>query len=76
IVSTLREKKEQALMAKTMKFAYVRVIDPPIISRLPAKPKKTLNAMVGLFGGFLFSIFIIVSQEYLKTFKSGLIPPA
>lgn len=73
IVLMLMEKNEQTRIATSINFTNVRIIDPPIISYIPVKPQKTINAIMGLFGGFMFAIFIILFQEYLKTFKSSLL---
>lgn len=73
IVLMLMEKNEQARIATSMEFINVRIIDPPIISYIPVKPQKTINAIVGLFGGFMFAIFVILFQEYLKAFRSSLL---
>lgn len=72
-VLMLMEKNEQVRIAKSMKFSNIRIIDPPIISYTPVKPQKTVNAIMGLFGGLILAIAITLLQEYLVTFKKSIL---
>ena len=48
----------------------IQILQPPISSRYPIKPKRRLNVALALVVGFLFFVFLSFFLEYLSRHKS------
>jgi capsular exopolysaccharide synthesis family protein len=62
--SLLQRAKETGVSAE-LKTSNIRVVDKAEVPRKPARPNKTLNLLLGLFGGGLFAVGLTFFFEYV-----------
>ena len=62
----LLQKRSSLELKKAEALSRFRIIDPIYTNPSPAKPKKSLIAVVGLITVFILAIFLVFFQEFLR----------
>ena len=65
IYTYLLQKHEEARIAKASTISNINIVDPAIMPRIPVKPKKAMNLLLGLIVGCAFGLGLVFFLEYL-----------
>jgi uncharacterized protein involved in exopolysaccharide biosynthesis len=65
LYSELRTKREEALMAESVRMAGPRIFENAMPAGRPSAPRKRLNLMIGLLGGIFAAVCICGLLEFL-----------
>ncbi|MDZ7289984.1 MAG: Wzz/FepE/Etk N-terminal domain-containing protein [candidate division KSB1 bacterium] len=66
IYTRLLEEREQARIREAAEIGNIRVVEPAEASRVPARPQKMLNLIIGLFTGTVIGLLLIFVKEFVK----------
>ena len=72
IYTYLLQKHEEARIARASTISNINIVDPAITPRIPVKPKKARNLLLGLIFGLALGLGLIFFLEYLDdSIKDG-----
>ena len=61
----LLDKREELRMAEFSKLQDIIIVDPARIPLMPITPRKTLNAVLGIFLGLIIGVTTVFAQDFL-----------
>ena len=71
LYSLVQERTKESELTQMMRVNNIRVIDRPLLPRLPVKPRVPLNLALGMIGGLLLGVGSAVGREFLdRSIKS------
>jgi tyrosine-protein kinase Etk/Wzc len=65
IYTYLLQKHEEARIARASTISNINIVDPAITPRIPVKPQKARNLLLGLVFGFALGLGLVFFLEYL-----------
>jgi uncharacterized protein involved in exopolysaccharide biosynthesis/MinD-like ATPase involved in chromosome partitioning or flagellar assembly len=62
----LLEEREQARIREAAEIGNIRVIELAKTPRMPSRPRKMLNLIIGFFAGSVFGLVLIFAREFMR----------